>query len=141
MDNDLDKLVIWEKWRDPFGMDDDIEDDVDDEESDPDSMYNGLEDNKSKQHINQPEHIRVMATPMGIIPITENTASSRIFNFWTGHTNFNITPKIASIIAETDGVESLDVFTRYRFRISVGKAFEDSSVMRNINKHIYTYLG
>lgn len=142
MTNNLENLVIWEKWRDPFGMDD-VEDDIEniDDDADPDSMYNGLEEDKSKPNFHQAEHIRVMATPMGIIPITENTASSKIFNFWTGHTNFNITSKIASIIAETEGVESLDVFTRYRFRISVGKAFEDSSVMRNINNHIYTYLG
>jgi hypothetical protein len=81
-----------------------------------------------------------MATPMGIIPVTENTASGKIFNFWTGHTNFNITKKITSLIEETEGVETLDIFTRYRFRIAVGKAFDDSSVMRKINDNIYSYL-
>ena len=74
---------------------------------------------------------------MGIIPITENTASNKIFNFWLGHTNFDITKDIALLIEETTGVETLDIFTRYRFRISVGKAFDDSSVMRNINKKVY----
>jgi hypothetical protein len=74
---------------------------------------------------------------MGIIPMNENTMSGKIFNFWMGHTNFNITKKIADIIEQTDGVETLDIFTRYRFRIGVGKAFDDSSVMRTINKRVY----
>lgn len=85
--------------------------------------------------------VKVMATPMGIIPINENTASSKIFNFWVGHTNFNITNKIAQIIEETDGVETLDIFTRYRFRIAIGKVFTDSNVMKNINDNVYEYLG
>jgi hypothetical protein len=85
--------------------------------------------------------IRVMATPMGIIPVTENTASSKIFNFWVGHTNFNISRKIAQIIEDTNGVETLDVFTRYRFRIAIGKVFTDSNVMKNINDNVYEYLG
>jgi hypothetical protein len=57
-----------------------------------------------------------------------------------GHTNFDISKKIAQIIERTDGVETLDIFTRYRFRVSIGKAFDDSETMRNINKTIYSEL-
>ena len=77
---------------------------------------------------------------MGIIPVNDNTASGKLFNFWVGHTNFDISKKIANIIEKTDGVETLDIFTRYRFRIAVGKAFDDSEIMRNINKTIYSEL-
>ena len=77
---------------------------------------------------------------MGIIPLNDNTASNKIFNFWTGHTNFNITGHVLKIIEETEGVETLDIFTRYRFRIAVGKAFEDSEVMRLINQQVYKEL-
>jgi hypothetical protein len=77
---------------------------------------------------------------MGIVPMNEHTASGRIFNFWTGHTNFNITKNIFSIIDSTPGVECLDIFTRYRFRIAIGKAFNDSSVMKDIQETIYDYL-
>lgn len=72
--------------------------------------------------------------------MNENTASGKLFNFWMGHTNFDISKKIAQIIERTDGVETLDIFTRYRFRISIGKAFNDSETMRNINKTIYGEL-
>jgi hypothetical protein len=57
-----------------------------------------------------------------------------------GHTNFDISKKIAQMIERTDGVETLDIFTRYRFRVSIGKAFDDSETMRNINKTIYSEL-
>jgi hypothetical protein len=46
----------------------------------------------------------------------------------------------ADIIETTSGVETLDIFTRYRFRIGVGKAFSDSEVMRDINNKIYKEL-
>ena len=77
---------------------------------------------------------------MGMIPMNEHTASGKIFNLWVGHTNFNITPGVANTIEETDGVETLDIFTRYRFRISAGKAFTDSVVMRSINTRVYNFL-
>jgi hypothetical protein len=142
-------IIIWQKWIDPFGSDEIdnleenlsmfIENDEDGLEEDSEELENNalsLIDSTAKKTA----PIRVMATPMGIIPITENTASSKIFNFWLGHTNFSITKKIAHTIEDIDGVETLDVFTRYRFRIGVGKAFSDSEVMRDINKQLYDML-
>jgi hypothetical protein len=140
----MDNLIIWQKWMDPFGSDDEIplletEPDFFDEEN---TIEPEIEDklNKELKSI-KTSSIKVMATPMGIIPVTENTASSKIFNFWVGHTNFNISRKIAQIIEDTSGVETLDVFTRYRFRIAIGKVFSDSNVMKNINDNVYEYLG
>lgn len=143
----MQNLIIWQKWMDPFGSDDDeildqLEPEFYDEENNPikaegEREIEEGEDKNSKKT----SSIRVMATPMGIIPITENTSSSKIFNFWMGHTNFSITHRVAEIIEETEGVETLDVFTRYRFRIAIGKAFTDSSVMKNINDSVYEHLG
>ena len=53
-----------------------------------------------------------------------------------GHTNFNISTITANIIESSEGVETLDIFTRYRFRISVGKAFSDSKILREISSRI-----
>lgn len=130
-------IIIWEKWKDPLGFDDQEDDsDLDNESvSDYDDMY----ENK-KQIKNKKIKCQLIHTPFGVIPINENTASSEIFNFWTGHSNFAITKNIADIIEATDGVETLNVFTKYRFRISVGKAFDDSTVMRTINDNVYIYL-
>jgi hypothetical protein len=149
--NGKENIIIWQKWADPFGDDDPIDQLVDALDSEVDDEYSNFSDiehqdteqesgTEKKEIIKNRKNIRVMATPMGIIPVTENTASGRIFNFWTGHTNFNITRRILTLIEETSGVETLDIFTRYRFRISVGKAFEDSSVMRCINENVYSYL-
>lgn len=128
MNNDY--LIAWQKWFDPFGEDEDDSTDFnyeDEEIEDSDVTF-------------APKQFKAISTPMGIIPYTENTASSKIFNFWLGHTNFDITNKIASIIGECLGVESLDVFTRYRFRIAIGKAFDESEVKKNITETIYGYL-
>jgi len=135
-------LIIWQKWTDPFGIDD-----IDNlfSESTREGEENTNEEGELIDHSQEPlllnkKNIKVIATPMGIIPINENTASGKIFNFWLGHTNFDITKQVAYLIEKAEGVESLDVFTRYRFRISVGKAFEDSVVMRTINSNVYAYL-
>lgn len=125
--------IIWEKWRDPFLGYDDNEIDLDnnyvsDSEIAEEELDNGI------QKRNDP--IKAIATPMGLIPYNEYTASSKIFNFWVGHTNFSITRNISDTIETTDGVETLDVFTRYRFRIGIGKAFESREVMRSIEERI-----
>jgi len=137
MHNQSENLVIWEKWRDPFGSDEEIIQNILSENEEEAEYEDQISEDSDHQ---SPQNIRVMATPMGIIPVTEYTASGKIFNFWTGHTNFDITTRIATIIEKIDGVESLDIFTRYRFRISVGKAFNDSIVMRSITNKVYRYL-
>lgn len=135
------QLIIWEKWRDPFlGYDEneiDIEDDT--PEFIDDLNHQTLSDNED-QIIKTNKPVRVIATPMGIIPYNEYTASGKIFNFWIGHTNFNISKQVAKIIETTAGIETLDIFTRYRFRISIGKAFEDRIVMKSIDDRIANNL-
>lgn len=136
--------IIWQKWFDPFGFDSDIEQDNIDydnyQDDNDDELINHTKNILDKEHDNSNKKIKMIATPMGLIPIDDHTSASKIFNFWLGHTNFDITPYIAAIIEQTDGVETLDVFTRYRFRIGVGKAFDDSVVMRDINKRVYMEL-
>ncbi len=140
--------IIWEKWYCPFGQDDPEAEslldqlgleELDPEETEEQNIESTLlpdEQKLSRQFGGQ----KFMITPMGVMPITDNTISTKIFNFWTGHTNFNISKRIADIIQMCEGVESLDVFTRYRFRISVGKVFKDSEVMNNINVRVYEAL-
>ena len=131
------KKIICEKWRDPFLGYDENEIDVDKVNFTDEETNDDLEDAIDNQNIKQSDAVKVIATPMGIIPYNEYTASSKIFNFWTGHTNFNIIDSVAYSIETTEGVETLDIFTRYRFRIGIGKAFEDREVMRSIEKKMY----
>lgn len=116
--------IIWEKWRDPYGLDNEETLSIDKEDGD---------DNINKQN-------KVLITPMGMIPYNEYTDCSKIFNFWVGHTNFNLSNRVSLIISEIEGVETLDIFTRYRFRVSFGKAFSDREIMNNINTTINSYL-
>lgn len=129
----MNKSIIWEKWVDPFGKDEEESRWMDyDSEDTIDTSYE--DDIVDHNKVNNP--IRVIASPLGLIPYNEYTAPSKIFNFWVGHTNFNITANVQSLIEECAGVEILDVFTRYRFRIAVGKCFIDSEVMLAINDNI-----
>lgn len=131
-------IIIWEKWVDPLGLDEENtisyeNDEYDDEDF---SDYNNQKNRKIIKEIK----CKYMVTPLGMIPYNEHTASGKIFNFWTGHTNFGITQEVFDIIENTDGVETFDVFTKYRFRIGIGKAFKDSEIMRNINLKTYKHL-
>jgi hypothetical protein len=135
---------VWQKWSDPLG-EDDIEDIkifepefYDDENDDYEKNIPNNKNNTKHNFYERPT--KVIVTPMGIIPYTENTSSNKIFNFWIGHTNFNITTHVASIIELTDGVETLDVFTRYRFRIGIGKLFDAPTVMNSISKEVLSFL-
>lgn len=129
-------LVVWEKWIDPFGQAL--------EEAKWTDYENQIETLDDVEYVDDEEipmkPIKAIATPMGIIPYNELTAPSSLFNFWTGHTNFDITKKIATIIEKSPGVEILDVFTRYRFRIGIGKCFSDKETMKNINDSLYKVL-
>jgi len=146
-------MIVWQKWVDPFGKnpediewpgykDHDVSDDF--EDTDKENIMDNEDEQDTvlnKMITSTSNPIQVIATPMGIIPYNEHTACSKIFNFWVGHTNFNITSKVAKTIEDSDGVEILDVFTRYRFRIAIGKLFEDKTVMKKINDNVYEILG
>lgn len=117
------KVIIWEKWIDPYAPNiDDIE-------------WPGYEDSEYENNIdhNAYNKINAIVTRMGIIPYNEHTDCTKIFNFWIGHSNFDLTQDIVDKIQIVEGVETLDIFTRYRFRISFGKAFNDRDVINNIN--------
>lgn len=151
--------VVWEKWRDPFGdeelhqvMQDDqqyfeekfIEENLGEyieqvSEEEAQEIEEEVEA-QAQEGVFQPPPIKAINTPMGIIPYAEQTASGKIFNFWIGHTNFNITKPIQSIIEHCAGTEALDIFTRYRFRIAIGKLFTERDVMADINNRILAYL-
>lgn len=129
-------LIIWEKWQDPIlaylaNTNNQPIDDV--EEYNQDLM--GYE---------EPEKISykypIVMTPMGMLPYSEKTSCETVFNFWTGHTNFSISKDISDILERCDGVETLDIFTRYRFRIAIGRGFKDSNIMTTINNKIYEYI-
>ena len=43
-------------------------------------------------------------------------------------------------MSNVDGVESIDVFTPYRFRIGVAKLFTDRTVMSQVRENLVNYI-
>ena len=145
--------ILWEKWINPYELPPEegkLLEDIDPSDFEELNNWNTYEDNeKDGENLNNNNDYEVMAfknqtkaiiTPMGMIPLNEQTACTKTFKFWIGHTNFTISEKHKNIIENTEGVETLDVFTRYRFRIAIGKAFQDRDIMQNIQGNLYEKL-
>lgn len=130
--------IIWEKWVDPY-----IQDFAETEWPDfvDTNEYDDPDDDEENKTAKIKKHtMYAISSPMGLIPFNEYSSPSKIFNFWVGHTNFDITQNLALLIEQASGVEILDIFTRYRFRIAIAKAFKDSEVMSTINSMIKIYF-
>ncbi len=121
--------VLWEKWLDPFDTSNnksEPDDDDDDEKSD----YEALEEERYEGH--GPIVGKFLASQFGVLPINENFSPSKLFNFWVCHTNFTITKPIMQSLNAIDGVEGLQIVSRYRFRIAIGRLFDEEEVKDNI---------
>lgn len=133
----LKNKIIWEKWVDPFYIPPmQIPTQKEQKQEEEWASYPEYEDYEEEQEEDDEqdeESMLLLYSEMGVIPYNEQTSSAKIFNFWIGHTNFGITEDIKKKIEQVAGIEILDVFTRYRFRIAIGKAFTDRDVMNSIS--------
>lgn len=77
-------------------------------------------------------HKIVISTPIGMVSHKISATSNGELNFWVGNTNFDIDPAHFTIIKNSPGVETLNVWTPYKFRICIGKAFNTNKVLKNI---------
>jgi hypothetical protein len=57
-----------------------------------------------------------------------------LFDAWICHTNFTISSKIIAQISKVPGVELLKPLTRYRFILSIGKAFDITEFRPKLNE-------
>lgn len=131
------RTVEFVEWKDPF----------ENEHNNP-SMYTSDDDDDSdkwKNYKNNRKIVRtdkssgpILVSRFGIIPLTEDGIPSRSHNLWMMHTNFDINPEVESIVCKIPGVESFDVFTRYRARISFGKLFSENDVKDEIERILTT---
>lgn len=83
----------------------------------------------------------VIVGPAGIVPIDVSNLPSKSFNFWVAHTDFNLSGALANRLEAVAGVESLDILTRYRFRLAIGRAFDPETVKRSIEDCCRGHLG
>ena len=134
--------IYWEKFMDAFESAEetltpfspDLEEDEGYRDEDPESDM-GYEE--SERFI----PVQGVMTPYGMLPLTDETLASRKFKFWVGHANFRLTEDYYNVIGPTEGVETLDILTPYRFRIGVGKMFVDRTVMNSVRDKMVAHVG
>ena len=143
--------ILWEKWINPYELsleEGKLLEDINPSDFEEPNWNTYEEKEPNTENLNQNDedlmafkhHTKAIMTPMGMIPLNEQTACTKTFKFWIGHTNFTISEEYKNIIERTEGVETLDIFTRYRFRIAIGKAFQDRDIMQNIQGNLYEKL-
>ena len=124
---------VWEKWHNP------IEEEL--------NSYNSMfmahpEEDDVAEEIDATEIIAptiINRFPLDLInALHEKSRTLNSFDFWTLHTNFDITPIVKDVIEKTDGVETVDVLTRYRVRIgfTISGGFDNSSVRQDIQRRL-----
>lgn len=155
------KKIVWEKWIDPLNTNiDEVEypgynfpayDEEDRQieflSSDAnfsDKYEEGLENQEAGDAGRSISFnpIRIVSTPQGFVSLTEHSFASKHFDFWTLHYNHDITKEIAEEIEKCEGVETINIMTRYRARIGFNRpliqsgAFNLTKIRKNIEKKI-----
>ena len=120
----LDKKIAWERWDEDVIEQEIVEDFYSDEDGDEESIEDAL---------NFLEKIpSLVTTPMGMFQLHDKMNILNQFDCWMGYTNFEITNSIRDTLEKVEGVELLNIMTRYRFFLGVGKMFNFSDVRRSV---------
>lgn len=126
MRNNMNKIVKmkpdihWEKWADPYEVD--MVNNPPEQENNEDEGWQ-----ESSQEIQITG--KYIFTPMGYVAVSDAMTLTKRFNFWVGHTNHELTRVNVQLLENVDGVETLDIWTKYRFRVGIGRLFQDGKVM------------
>jgi hypothetical protein len=125
------RRLVWAKWRDPFVP---AFDAVDSEDGD-DLTAMDLGSLPAPHAPGNDVHSGpAIVGPMGVVPLHEHALPGRTWNFWMAHTNFDVDGPAVDVVKRVAGVEVLDVYTRYRFRVGVGKVFAEEVVKERIER-------
>lgn len=123
------KKFVWEKWKDPLLS------------NYEDCEWPGydLDENGDKIPVHTAERQPVMHTPFGMVSVVNDSMASKSFDFWMLHTNFDLNEGIARVIEQIEGVETLEVYTRYRARIGFPRSnlFVPREVMHQIEVAVH----
>jgi hypothetical protein len=148
--------IIWEAFIDPFGENvdeyepnaiknafngDDNPDETEIAWSDSYSDDPSFVPLQQKPHMSIKKPLKVLFTSNGIFPLLEQSLPSKIFNFWVAHTNFNISEHIKQVVEETEGIETLEILSRYRMRVGIGKCFDSLETKSEITKRVFEAIG
>jgi len=124
------KKIAWERWDEDVIEQEIVEEfyDQEDDDGDGETVENAL---TFLQRIPS-----LVTTPMGMYQLHDKMNIMNQFDCWMGYTNFDITKSTEESIENTEGVELLNIMTRYRFFLGVGKMFDFSSVRRLIEESV-----
>jgi hypothetical protein len=128
MGNNMDKKIGWQKYEDVIQTE----------------MYSPLasiilEELNTVTEEDEDEYEQEMhETESLIVPknFYETVSLMSRFDCWIGHTNFNLKNSIKNKLNEVDGIEVLNIISRYRFFIGIGKMFKFTEVRKDIEKTI-----
>jgi hypothetical protein len=115
------KKICYEKWIDPLNT------------NIAETEWPGFDQDEdgNEVQVHAAKITQVMHTPFGALTMLSNTMATNYFDFWWIHTNFDITNGIKDVIKGVPGVETLEIYTRYRARVGFPKSgfFESGRVM------------
>jgi len=134
------KVISWQKWRNPYKPPQKKDKDSDDDGYLKNSNIDVDNDDDNDDDNSTEGQNLILFTPIGPVPLNDSNDPEKIFNFWVGHTNFNISKPIKKIINKIEGVEILNIYTRYRFRVGIGNLFQTQAVITSINRKISEYF-
>jgi hypothetical protein len=137
--------IYWEKWMDAFEAQQEVFNPptTDIEEEPEEEGYLNAQWSAEEPYEEETEQfmpVQGIMTPYGVLPLTDDTLASRKFKFWVGHSNFRLTEDYYNVIGATEGVETLDILTPYRFRIGVGRMFIDRNVMSSVRDKMVAHV-
>jgi len=122
------KKIAWENWKEKV--------DYRPPENKLEESTEEDEDAIEKSLLSAMEIPRLVQTPLGIFHYEDKLKPSEKFDCWIGYTNFDITQNISDLIECVDGVEALEVMSRYTFFLGVGKMFNFRDVRLGIESLI-----
>ena len=122
------KKIAWENWKEKV--------DYSPPENKLEEAVEEDEDAIEKSLLSAMEIPRLVQTPLGIFHYEDKLKPSEKFDCWIGYTNFDITQNISDLIECVDGVEALEVMSRYTFFLCVGKMFNFRDVRLGIESLI-----
>jgi|TARA_Y100000593_G_scaffold28295_1_gene56493 hypothetical protein len=122
------KKIAWENWKEKV--------DYSPPENKLEEAVEEDEDAIEKSLLSAMEIPRLVQTPLGIFHYEDKLKPSEKFDCWIGYTNFDITQNVSDLIECVDGVEALEVMSRYTFFLGVGKMFNFRDVRLGIESLI-----
>lgn len=129
------RKIAWEKWWD-------VDPEVSDFQNQEPQAFNKEEEEGEEEFeypmfsmdsFFQPKKIN---TPLGPFEVGDPFSPGNMFDCWIAHTNFTIGKNELDILNNIPGIEALEIMSKYRFFIGVGKMFNFMVVRTNIQKEL-----